>query len=121
MGSDDVMTLAYETALFERAFKDMQEQAHITAVEHGWWDEERSEAECIALMHSELSESLEAIRHNNVESVHIAGFNGMEEEYADVVIRIMDNAQKRGYNVAGAIVAKMAYNESRPYKHGKVL
>jgi hypothetical protein len=32
------------------------------AIEKGWWEGERNEGELIALMHSELSEGLEAIR-----------------------------------------------------------
>jgi len=30
----------------------------------------------------------------------------------------MDYAGGKGYDVAGAIIAKMAYNDSRPVKHG---
>ena len=33
-------------------------EVHQNAVEHGWWDEERSFGEIIALCHSELSEAL---------------------------------------------------------------
>lgn len=35
---------------------------HENAVEHGWWDEERSFPEIVALCHSELSEALEEYR-----------------------------------------------------------
>jgi hypothetical protein len=35
---------------------------HSTAKEKGWWDAERNDGEIIALMHSELSEALEALR-----------------------------------------------------------
>lgn len=34
---------------------------HENAKAHGWWDEERSDGETLALWHSELSEALEVI------------------------------------------------------------
>ncbi|KKL73104.1 hypothetical protein LCGC14_2078290, partial [marine sediment metagenome] len=68
---------------------------------------------------SELSEALEAIRHGNPPDDKIPEFNGYEAELADCVIRIMDVAIARNLRVAEAIVAKMAFNEGRPYKHGK--
>jgi len=46
-------------------------------------------------------------------------FSGAEAELADVVIRIMDLAEGRGWRVAEAIVAKMSYNEGRERLHGK--
>jgi len=57
------------TDLARASFKDMWEvlqfHVHRTAVNKGWWDSERNEGEAIALMHSELSEALEALRHGN--------------------------------------------------------
>lgn len=78
---------------------------------------ERNDGELIALMHSELSEGLEALRKDAV-SDKIAPFKGIEEELADCVIRILDASAEKGWNVIDAILAKMDYNEGRAYRHG---
>ena len=94
-----------------------QEVNHI-AIEKGWWKGERNEGELIALMHSELSEALEAIRNGNPPDDKIPEFTGVETELADVIIRIMDMAAAKGYRVGEAVIAKINYNKNRPYKHG---
>lgn len=72
----------------------------------------------IALMHSELSEALEGLRRGNGHSYHIPDFSAVEEEFADVIIRIMDVSQERGWKVAEALIAKMEFNATRPQRHG---
>jgi NTP pyrophosphatase (non-canonical NTP hydrolase) len=103
---------------FVGQFNKVAYKAHSTAVKKGWWDTDRSDGELIALMHSELSEALESLRNGNLPDDKIPEFSGVEAEFADVIIRIMDMSVKRGYNVAEAIEAKMKYNQGREYKHG---
>ena len=43
-------------------FAGFAQDVHKVAVEHGWWDGERDEAEIFALIHSEWSEALEEHR-----------------------------------------------------------
>ena len=106
-------------ATFDTTWKALQREIHRNAVEKGFWDLERNNGEAIALMHSELSEALEAMRHGNPPAEHITGSTSVEEELADVVIRIMDFAEARGLDLPRAIVDKMVFNAKRPHKHGK--
>lgn len=103
---------------FKHMFDMVQKQAHENAVKKGWWDDDKGDGVAIANMHGELSEAWEWMRNGNPVSDHIPEFSGIEEEFADVVIRIMDTAEKRGYRVAAAIIAKMEFNKTRSHRHG---
>jgi len=102
---------------FIQAFETQQAINFQINTEHGF-EEEFNFGEKVALMHSELSEALEYFRHDNPPSDHIPEFSGIEEEFADCIIRIMNVAQRRGYRVAQAMLAKQKFNAARPYKHG---
>lgn len=123
---------------FVESFQKLSEQIYQTASEKGWWDDrlklidaaEQVSPELgnfaksairgmsIALKHSELSEALENIRHGYEPDDKIPEFTGEEAEYADTIIRIMDTAHAHKLRVAEAIIAKMAMNKTRAYKHG---
>lgn len=103
---------------FVFAFNQMSEAVHETAKDKGFWDSECNDAEKIALMHSELSEALEALRHGNAPDDKIPDYSGVEAELADTVIRIMDYCKYRKFNIAEAIVEKAKFNANRPRMHG---
>jgi len=115
---------------------------HQNAKDHGWWVEERSFGEIIALCHSELSEALEEYRKNkkptevytkckmeDIKKIGSAGCGvcrycpankpeGIPTELADVIIRIFDYCGKEGIDINTAIHTKHEYNKNRPYRHG---
>ena len=84
-----------------------------------WWKNpkngrriKRNKAEMIALMHSELSEALEAVR-KDAKDGHLPQWRGEEIEMADAVIRIFDYCAGHGLNIGEAIMAKLFYNLQR--------
>jgi len=104
---------------FEKEWNKISKKIYKNAVNHGFWKEERNDGEAMALIHSEISEALEAMRNGNPSSNKIMEFSGVEEELADAIIRIMDYAFGKDLDVAGAITAKLEYNKSREFLHGK--
>jgi NTP pyrophosphatase (non-canonical NTP hydrolase) len=111
----------------------LRDEIHENAVDHGWWEEERSFPEIVALCHSELSEALEEYRSNKpmMYFVEVNGFEvtdmsewngekpeGIAIELADCIIRILDYCGKEGIDIEEAIRIKHEYNRTRSFRHG---
>ncbi|PAD73957.1 hypothetical protein [Paenibacillus campinasensis] len=125
-----------------KSINELVQAAHQNAKDKGWWDEPRSFGEIIALIHSEVSEALEDHRNGKQPTevwYEADGYEGpiiqsdmqrypewkpcgIPSEFADVVIRIFDACGRYGIDLEKAITEKMAYNATRPQRHGgKVL
>ena len=105
--------------LIKKDIKFVSAYCHGLAKECGWWGDietgkpvERNQGELIALMHSELSEALEALRKDLMDD-HLPHRKGIEVELADTVIRIMDFCGAFNLDLGGAIAEKLAYNANR--------
>lgn len=104
----------------------LAKKVHATAREKGFWDHEFVDTdtdgypidnpsivpEKLALIMSEVAEVLEAHRDDNLF--------GMEEELADVIIRVLDLAEFYGFSMDDAIAEKMISNRARPHLHGRI-
>lgn len=64
----------------------------------------------LALIHSEVSEALEAVRKRDREN--------FDEELADVVIRVLSVAYGLGTDLDAVVTAKLAKNRKRGLHHG---
>ena len=73
------------------------------------WDPERDIPTLLALIHSEVSEALEAHRDEKP----------LDEELADVIIRVLDLSDRLELNIDKAVREKIEKNKLRGFKHGK--
>lgn len=114
-------------------------RAHENAKNKGFHKEPREIGTMLALIHSEVSEALEADRED--KRANLANFDmymehtskdffsewaftrylkdTFEDEMADIVIRVFDLCGHLGIDLERHIELKMRYNESREPLHGK--
>ena len=95
---------------------------HALAWEKGWHcNEEDRDAfieRCCNNLHDEVSELHEHWRNNRLTDVGKAGLTNMAEEFADILIRVLDNCRKLGVDIQTAVVRKHNFNKQRAFRHG---
>lgn len=72
----------------------------------------RNFGEGVALIHSEVSEALEAYRRDAMDD-KLPHRKGVEVEFADAIIRLCDWAAELKLDLAGAVIEKNRFNRVR--------
>lgn len=87
----------------------------------GFWDNPRPLTETTMLIVTELAEAIEEERAGRDAVWMGAGGKpeGIDVELIDALIRLLDLLGSRGTDVDGLLAQKLAFNASRPAKHGK--
>lgn len=83
------------------------------SVASGWHRNKVEFGTRIALIHSEASEALEGHRKDLMDD-HLPHRKMAEVELADCVIRIFDLAGEMNFDLGGALIEKLIYNQNRP-------
>jgi NTP pyrophosphatase (non-canonical NTP hydrolase) len=116
-----------------KTLAEMAEEVYAWCETKGWEpDWNRRFGEEMALVHSEVSEALEAYRlvgcaafYNDLEGFRTPGDappgvkpEGVPSEFADILIRLLHYAHVHGIDLEAEYERKMAYNRTRVWKHG---
>lgn len=101
--SENLMTLAEDIRHINR-----QNGWNVTTPDD--WEKLYKVPAILALIHSEVSEALEAFRANDREN--------FAEEMADVLIRVLDACPGLGIDIDLVVRQKLAKNRERGYRHG---
>lgn len=105
----------------EDAINTLVMACHYDAKNAGWWntfdgkrvqDNPLAFSNKLCLIHSEISEAMEADRKNLMDD-KLPDFDGRTVELADAIVRICDLAGAYNLPLGPALAAKMEYNANR--------
>lgn len=116
---------------FVQVFQIAQHSAYSINVANGWWNDRNTIIEtappftplvvigCLGLVHSEVSEAVEAVRkHDPATWGDAQTKDTLVRELAGTVVRCMDLAERFNLPLAEAIVAEIKANSERGFRHG---
>ena len=96
---------------------DLASQIREINRQNGWnvfrseeWEDTYKVPAILALIHSEVSEALEAFRRRDIDN--------FREEMADIVIRVLDCAGALDPDFDRTVNDKLEKNKNRGYRHG---
>lgn len=119
---------------------ELSQQIHAGNVERGFYEHPATFPDRCMLIVSEIAEAVEAHRegrtteHGDVDqacrmsAMEMATFIGffkdkvkdtVEDEIADAIIRLLDLSGYMKIDIDAHVTAKLAYNSTRPIRHGK--
>jgi len=114
----DAQELARALSVAQRHVREVNEA-------NGWFEDDRTVGDDIALLHSEVSEALEAPREHGLVDFtkpsvdgELPKPEGFGSEIADLLIRILDTVERRRIDLAYEFERKLRHNATRGYRHG---
>jgi len=103
---------------------EIAEAVHQLAWDKGWHSQDENEDAFIERacnnLHDEISELHEAWRNNKLHEQcdKPIPLTCLEEEFADIIIRVLDNCRKLNVDIQTAVKIKHNYNLTRSHRHG---
>lgn len=107
--------------LVHRGVQELQKLCYQLSKASGWWSnkdgsfktpDQVNVPEKLCLVHSEVSEAMEGHRKDKQDE-HLPHRKSFEVELGDAMIRMSDLAGYTELDLAGAIIEKLAYNQTR--------
>lgn len=113
------------------------QKKHYEIMERNGFHEDYRVDNKLLLVHTEVSEAAEELRdgqptdliygvqrvvHEPTTGWIPTGFvkpEGFPVELADVILRVLDICEHEGIDMQAVLELKLAYNETRPFKHGR--